>query len=35
LKHSLSSAGFTGCETFMTYPNHAAASSSCSLDTPG
>ena len=24
LKHSLSSAGFTGCETFMTYPNHAA-----------
>jgi SAM-dependent methyltransferase len=24
LKQSLASAGFTGCETFMSYPNHAA-----------
>jgi SAM-dependent methyltransferase len=24
LKQSLASAGFTGCESFMTYPNHAA-----------
>lgn len=24
LRQSLSSAGFTGCETFMTYPHHAA-----------